>query len=99
MSQMWQERRSGGKRGKRDINVAREMLTWQERHQCRKRDINVARPTLSGNINFFFKFPLFCENMDNFVHNATNKTSEFLQYVLVECAYVGWLAGAWLAWE
>jgi hypothetical protein len=38
----------------------------------------VARPTLSGNMNFFFyKFPLFCDNMDNFVHNAANKTSEF----------------------
>jgi hypothetical protein len=34
---------------------------------------------------FFYKFPLFCDNMDNFVHNAANKTSEFLQYVLVEC--------------
>jgi hypothetical protein len=44
----------------------------------------VARPTLSGNMNFFFyKFPLFCDNMDNFVHNAANKTSEFLQYVVV----------------
>jgi hypothetical protein len=71
MSQTWQERRSGGKRGKRDVNNG-------------KRDVNVARPTLSGNmIFFFFKFPLFCDNMDNFVHNAANKTSEFLQYVLV----------------
>jgi hypothetical protein len=44
----------------------------------------VARATLSGNMNFFFyKFPLFCDNMDNFVHNAANKTSEFLQYVVV----------------
>jgi hypothetical protein len=60
----WQERRSSGKRGKSDVNVA--------------------RATLSGNMNFFFyKFPLFCDNMDNFVHNAANKTSEFLQYVVV----------------
>jgi hypothetical protein len=44
----------------------------------------VARATLSGNMIFFFyKFPLFCDNMDNFVHNAANKTSEFLQYVVV----------------
>jgi hypothetical protein len=68
-SQTWQERRSSGKRGKRDVLVVQE---------------NVARPTLSGNMNFFFyKFPLFCDNMDNFVHNAANKTSEFLQYVVV----------------
>jgi hypothetical protein len=44
----------------------------------------VARATLSGNMNFFlYKFPLFCDNMDNFVHNAANKMSEFLQYVVV----------------
>jgi hypothetical protein len=63
-SQMWQERRSSGKRGKSE-------LTWQD-------DVNVARATLSGNMNFFFyKFPLFCDNMDNFVHNAANKTSAY----------------------
>ena len=33
MSQTWQERRLGGKRGKRDGNVARVALTWQERRQ------------------------------------------------------------------
>jgi hypothetical protein len=70
--------------------VARETFqwkTWQERRSSGKRgksDVNVARATLSGNMNFFFyKFPLFCDNMDNFVHNAANKTSEFLQYVVV----------------
>jgi hypothetical protein len=53
----------------------------------------VARPTLSGNMNFFFyKFPLFCDNMDSFVHNAANKTSEFLQYVLVMLAIMHALA-------
>jgi hypothetical protein len=86
-SQMWQERHICHKRGKRDVpvkNVARETLTWKERRQSGKSDINVARPMLSGNMIFFiFKFPLFCDNMDNFVHNATNKMLEFLQYVLV----------------
>jgi hypothetical protein len=56
-SQMWQERRLCHKHGKRDIpveNVARAMLTWQERRQRGKRDVNVARPTLSGNMIFFF---------------------------------------------
>jgi hypothetical protein len=44
----------------------------------------VERVTLSGNMNFFsYKFPLFCDNMDNFVHNAANKMLEFLQYVVV----------------
>jgi len=53
----------------------------------------VARPTLSGNMNsFFYKFPLFCDNMDSFVHNAANKTSEFLQYVLVMLAIMHALA-------
>jgi hypothetical protein len=53
----------------------------------------VARPTLSGNMIFFFyKFSLFCDNMDNFVHNAANKTSEFLQYVLVMFSTMG---GCW----
>jgi hypothetical protein len=97
----WQERHSSGKRGKSDVNVARPTLTWQlrrtysqtwqERRSSGKRgksDVpveNVARATLSGNVNFFFyKFPLFCDNMDNFVHNAANKTSEFLQYVVRE---------------
>jgi hypothetical protein len=60
--------------------------TWQERRSSGKRgkSVNVERATLSGNMIFFFyKFPLFCDNMDNFVHNAANKTSEFLQYVVV----------------
>ena len=39
MSQTWQERHSGGKRGKRDVNMARETSTWQERHQRGKTDI------------------------------------------------------------
>jgi hypothetical protein len=73
----WQERRSGGKHGKSDVNVAREMLTWQERRQCGKTGV------IGQHEFFFFKFPLFCNNMENFVHNAANKTSEFLQYVLV----------------
>jgi hypothetical protein len=76
-SQTWQERRSSGKRGKSDVNVARETLTWQERHQRSKTDV------IGQHEFFFFKFPLFCDNMDNFVHNTANKTSEFLQYVLV----------------
>jgi hypothetical protein len=77
---MWQERRLCHKRGKRDVpveNVARATLTWQERRQRGKTDV-IGQYEL-----FFFKFPLFCDNMDNFVHNAANKTSEFLQYVLV----------------
>jgi hypothetical protein len=32
MSKMWQERRSSGKHGKSDVNMARAMLTWQLRH-------------------------------------------------------------------
>ena len=49
------------------------------------------RVTLSGNMIFFFyKFPLFCDNMDNFVHNAVNKTSEFLQYVVVNIKNSNW---------
>jgi hypothetical protein len=67
----WQERRSSGKRGKSDVNVARPMLTWQERRQRGKTDV------IGQHDFFFYKFPLFCDNMDNFVHNATNKTSEF----------------------
>jgi hypothetical protein len=47
MSQTWQERRSGGKRGKRDVNVARETSTWQERHQRGKTDV-------IGQYDFFF---------------------------------------------
>jgi hypothetical protein len=66
MSQTWQERRSGGKHGKRDINDVIGQYEF-----------------------FFFKFPLFCDNMDNFVHNVANKTSEFLQYVLVENPFLG----------
>jgi hypothetical protein len=62
-SQTWQERRSSGKRGKSDVNVAivtysftnvaRETFqwkTWQERRSSGKRgksDVNVARPTLT----------------------------------------------------
>jgi hypothetical protein len=60
---MWQERRSSGKRGKSDVNVAiatyiftnvaRETFqwkTWQERRSSGKRgksDVNVARATLT----------------------------------------------------
>jgi hypothetical protein len=59
----WQERRSNGKNGKRDINVAIatyiftnvatstfQWKTWQERRSSGKRgksDVNVARPTLT----------------------------------------------------
>jgi hypothetical protein len=57
--------------------VARPTLTWQERRQRGKTDV------IGQHDFFFYKFPLFCDNMDNFVHNAANKTSEFLQYVLV----------------
>jgi hypothetical protein len=32
MWKTWQERRSSGKRGKRDVNMARASLTWQLRH-------------------------------------------------------------------
>jgi hypothetical protein len=62
-SQTWQERRSSGKRGKSDVNVARPTLTWQLRHTSSqtwqerrssgkrgKRDVpveNVARATLT----------------------------------------------------
>ena len=76
-SQTWQERRSSGKRGKSDINVAIPTLTWQERRQHGKSDV------IEQHEFFFYKFPLFCDNMDNFVHNTANKTSEFLQYVVV----------------
>jgi hypothetical protein len=47
MSQMWQERRLGGKRGKRDVNMEREMSTWQERRQCGNTDV-------IGQYDFFF---------------------------------------------
>jgi hypothetical protein len=57
--------------------VARPMLTWKERRQRGKTDV------IGQHEFFFYKFPLFCDNMDNFVHNAANKTLEFLQYVLV----------------
>jgi hypothetical protein len=73
----WQERRSSGKRGKTDVNVARSMLTWKERCQCGKSDV------IGQHEFFFYKFPLFYDNMDNFFHNVANKTSEFLQYVEV----------------
>jgi hypothetical protein len=76
-SQTWQERRSSGKHGKNDVNMERPTLTWQERRQHGKRDV------IGQHDFFFYKFPLFCENMDNFVRNAANKTSEFLQYVVV----------------
>jgi hypothetical protein len=71
MSQMWQEKRSDGKRVKRNVNVARETSTWQERCQHGKTNV-IGLYDL-----FIFKFPLFCDNMDNFVHNATNKMSDF----------------------
>jgi hypothetical protein len=74
---MWQERRSSGKCGKSDVNVERETLTWKERRQRGKTDV------IGKHEFFFFKFPLFCDNMDNFVHNTANKMLEFLQYVLV----------------
>jgi hypothetical protein len=32
MWKTWQERRSSGKRGKSDVNVARATLTWQLQH-------------------------------------------------------------------
>jgi hypothetical protein len=68
--------------------VARVMTMWQERRQRGKRDINVARPTLSSKMIFFFFLisSIICDNMDNFVHNAANRTSEFLHYVLVSPA-------------
>ena len=57
--------------------MARETSMWQERHQCGKRDV-------IGKYEFlFFKFLLFFDSMDNFFHNAANRTSKFLQYVLV----------------
>ena len=74
-SQMWQERRLCHRCGKRDIlveNVARETLTWKERCQRGKTDV------IGQHVFFFYQFHLFCDNMDNFVHNAANKTSEFL---------------------
>jgi hypothetical protein len=74
----WQERRSSGKRGKSDVNMARDTLTWQERCQRGKTDV-----IGQHDFFFFFKFPLFCDNMDNFVHSAANKMSKFLQYILV----------------
>jgi hypothetical protein len=59
-------------------NVARETITWQERHQRGNSDI-----IRQYGVFFFFKFPLFFDSMANFVHNAANRTSKFLQYVLV----------------
>jgi hypothetical protein len=57
--------------------VARETETWKERRQRGNTDV-------FGQYDFFFfKFPLFSDSMENFVHNAANRTSEFLQYVLV----------------
>jgi hypothetical protein len=58
--------------------MERPTLTWQERRQRGKTDV------IGQHDFFFYKFPLFCDNMDNFVHNAANKTSKFLQYVLVK---------------
>jgi hypothetical protein len=63
------KRRLGGKHGKRDGNVAREALTWQERHQRGNTDV------IRQYDFFFFKFPLFSDSMDNFVHNAANRMS------------------------
>jgi hypothetical protein len=77
MSQMWQERRLGGKCGKRDRNVERATLMWQERRQRGNTDV-IGQYEL-----FFFKFPLFSDSMDNFVHNVANRTLKCLQYVLV----------------
>jgi hypothetical protein len=66
--------------------VARPTLAWQERCQRGKTDV------IGQHDFFFYKFPLFCNNMDSFVHNAANKTSEFLQYVLVMLAIMHALA-------
>jgi hypothetical protein len=57
--------------------MERETLSWKERRQHGKTNV------IGQHEFFFYKFPLFCDNMDNFVHNAANKTSDFLQYVLV----------------
>jgi hypothetical protein len=56
MSEMWQERRSGGKHGKRDVNAARETSTWQEICQRGKADV-------IGQYDFFF--------LINFLYFAT----------------------------
>jgi hypothetical protein len=77
MSQMWQERRLYGKCGKRDDNVARETTTWQERRQHGNSEI------IGKYGKKILKFPLFFDSMANFVHNVANRTSKFLQYVLV----------------
>jgi hypothetical protein len=63
---------------KRDDNVARETTTWQERRQRGNSDVigQYGKKKL--------KFPLFFDSMANFVHNAANRTSKFLQYVLVD---------------
>jgi hypothetical protein len=39
MSKAWQEKRSDGNHGKRDVNVARDTSMWQERHQRGKTDV------------------------------------------------------------
>jgi hypothetical protein len=77
MSQTWQERLICGKRGKRDDNMARATKTWQERRQRGNSDVieQYGKKKL--------KFPLFFDSMARFVHNTANRTSKFLQYVLV----------------
>jgi hypothetical protein len=56
--------------------MAREMLTWKERRQRGNTDV------IGQHDFFFFKFPLFCDNMDSFVHNAANKSSDMLAQFL-----------------
>jgi hypothetical protein len=61
--------------------VARETLTWQERRQRGKTDV------IGQHEFFFFKFPLFCDNMDNFAliksRNQTKKSKLFSKTILV----------------
>jgi hypothetical protein len=58
--------------------VEREMKTWKERRQRGNSDV----------IGQYGKkkFPLFFDSMTNFFHNVANRTSKFLQYVLVVCS-------------
>jgi hypothetical protein len=58
--------------------VARATITWQERRQRGNSDVIGQYGKKKK------KFPLFFDSMINFVHNAANRTSKFLQYVLVE---------------
>jgi hypothetical protein len=56
-------------------NMARETTMWKERCQRGNNDV-IGQYGKKQN-------PLFFDSMANFVHNVANRTSKFLQHVLV----------------